>query len=161
MIIYKATNLKSGKVYIGASKYPLEKRQNEHRLNMRDKQQPFYVALREDGWESFAWEVIDEARSLKELAEKERHWIQAYNSNDPEHGYNASPGGAVSTNEIIRKKFSVPVRMDLRDALDQLSRETRINKSVLLDEAIELLLEKYKWYDKHEGSGASGGESHE
>lgn len=143
MIVYKATNQKNGKVYIGVTKYPLEKRKYEHKLNMQDKQQPLYIALRKNGWESFVWEVIDQASSLDELANKERYWIQLYKSNDPEHGYNAAPGGTVPTNNTLRKKFSISVRTDLRNALDQLSKETKINKSVLLDEAIELLLNKY------------------
>jgi group I intron endonuclease len=143
LIVYKITNLKNGKVYVGVTKYPLEKRKNEHRLSMRDKQQPLYIAMREDGWESFVWEVIDQANSLDDLARKERHWIQVCKSNDPVYGYNVAPGGTVSTNNTLRKRFSLPVRKELSDALNRLSAATRINKSVLLDEAIELLLKKY------------------
>lgn len=42
-----------------------------------------------------------------------------------------------------RKPLSNSVRVELWHVLDQLAKETRINKSVLLDESIELLLKKY------------------
>lgn len=53
-----------------------------------------------------------------------------------------------------RKPLSNSVRVELWHALDQLSGETRINKSVLLDESIELLLKKY-------GKQITGGEKDE
>lgn len=43
-----------------------------------------------------------------------------------------------------RKTISNAVRSDLADALKQLSEETMIPMSKLLDEAITLLLEKHK-----------------
>ena len=43
-----------------------------------------------------------------------------------------------------RKTISNAVRSDLVDALKQLSHETKIPMSKLLDEAIELLLEKHE-----------------
>lgn len=42
-----------------------------------------------------------------------------------------------------RKPLSNSVKVELWHALDRLSKETKINKSILLDEAIELLLNKY------------------
>jgi len=43
-----------------------------------------------------------------------------------------------------RKPLANSIRVDLWHALDDLAKRTRLNKSVLLDEAIEMLLEKYK-----------------
>lgn len=43
-----------------------------------------------------------------------------------------------------RKPLSNAVDKTLYDNLDKLAKETKIPKSKLLDEAIELLLEKYK-----------------
>lgn len=42
-----------------------------------------------------------------------------------------------------RVRFSTSINKDLADKLEQLKKETRIDKSKLLDEAIELLLEKH------------------
>lgn len=44
---------------------------------------------------------------------------------------------------VNRKAFSNSLRNDLSEAFNTLNEETKIPKSKLLDEAIELLLEKY------------------
>lgn len=44
---------------------------------------------------------------------------------------------------VNRKSISNAIDKDLFEKLDELAKETRINKSRLLDEAIELLLKKY------------------
>ncbi len=55
----------------------------------------------------------------------------------------------MSNNEVdkrglrTRKTLSNAIDKELHEKLDQLSKETRIPKSKLLDEAIEMLLEKY------------------
>lgn len=45
---------------------------------------------------------------------------------------------------VTRTVVSNSIRKDLAEELNILSKETRIPKSKLLDEAIELLLEKHK-----------------
>lgn len=45
---------------------------------------------------------------------------------------------------VTRTVVSNSIRKDLAEELNELSKETRIPKSKLLDEAIELLLEKHK-----------------
>lgn len=45
---------------------------------------------------------------------------------------------------VNRKRFSNALRNDLIEALDKLSKDTKISKSLLLDEAVELLLANYK-----------------
>ena len=48
------------------------------------------------------------------------------------------------TNELVnRTRFSNALRNDLNEAFNQLTKETSIPKSKLLDEAIELLLKQY------------------
>lgn len=42
-----------------------------------------------------------------------------------------------------REQFSTTLRTDLKRSIQQLSEETRISQSRLLDEAIELLLQKH------------------
>jgi predicted DNA-binding protein len=44
---------------------------------------------------------------------------------------------------VNRKAFSNSLRNDLSEAFDTLNKETKIPKSKLLDEAIEMLIEKY------------------
>lgn len=43
-----------------------------------------------------------------------------------------------------RRPLATNLRIDLWHQLNELTKETKINKSILIDEAIELLLHKYK-----------------
>lgn len=98
MIIYKATNLVNGKVYIGQTVKTLEKRKRKHindAVSNRSKN-VFHKALRKYGEDNFTWEVIDSAESETELSEKEIYWISFYHSYiyvDNSNGYNMTIGG--------------------------------------------------------------------
>ena len=90
-IIYKATNLVNGKVYIGQTTRTLEQRRKEHEKSTKT-QYLFQRALKKYGKESFFWEVIDTANDYDELNIKEMNWIshfQSYKTN----GYNMTLGG--------------------------------------------------------------------
>jgi len=85
MIIYKTTNIINGKIYIGQTA-----NNNETYLGSGVK---IYEAIRKYGKENFKREVIDRASCLSELAEKEKHWIKFYDSQNPMIGYNIAFGG--------------------------------------------------------------------
>ena len=89
MVIYKATNLINGKVYIGQTARPLEVRMAEH---ARHTKLPFDRAVNKYGLENFKVEVIDHAETVEELNRKEIYWIKQYNSFG-ENGYNLCEGG--------------------------------------------------------------------
>ena len=48
-----------------------------------------------------------------------------------------------NTRPIRRKHFSTSIDINLINTLEELSQETRINKSKLVDEALELLFQKH------------------
>lgn len=48
-----------------------------------------------------------------------------------------------NTRPVKRKHFSTSIDISLINTLEELSQETRINKSKLVDEALELLFEKH------------------
>ena len=88
MWIYKITNIQNNKVYIGQTIRPIEQRLKRHfndaLNNILDTH--FARAIRKYGKENFIIEQIDTAQTQDELNQKERYWIQYYNSvND---GYN-------------------------------------------------------------------------
>ncbi len=91
-IIYKAVNLVTNEVYIGATTKTLLERQNDHiqKANNNNKYR-FHEAISTYGVDSFIWEQIDTATSIDELANKEMKYVAEYNSNDS--GYNADKGG--------------------------------------------------------------------
>ena len=88
MIIYKITNIKNNKVYIGQTIRPIEQRFHRHLNdalnNILDTH--FARAIRKYGKDSFIIEEIDTAQSQDELNQKEQYWIRYYNS--VKDGYN-------------------------------------------------------------------------
>jgi group I intron endonuclease len=98
MIIYKATNKINGKIYIGLTTQTLDFRKYKHKSDSESmrKNRVFNKAIRKYGWDSFIWEIIDTAESVKELKEKEMFWIEHFNSYvlaEKSNGYNMTRGG--------------------------------------------------------------------
>jgi group I intron endonuclease len=95
MIIYKATNLINGKVYIGQTVCKLYNRRSQHKSQaLRVKHRSyFYNSIRRFGWDNFKWEAIDTAKCLDELNGKEEYWIAHYKATNPKYGYNIYKGG--------------------------------------------------------------------
>ena len=99
-IIYKATNLVNGKVYIGLTKQELAKRRYQHELTASKKSNRsyyFHDAIHKHGKDQFSWEVIDRAETHDELREKEMFWVTYYGSYG-KNGYNLTPGGEDTSN---------------------------------------------------------------
>lgn len=81
-------------MYVGKT-YNFEKRRREHELDKR-QDIPFHRALRKYGLENFGWEVIDTAKTEKEIIEKEIYWIKKLNTcihSKNSNGYNITLGG--------------------------------------------------------------------
>lgn len=117
--IYKITNLKNGKMYIGQSRQ-IEKRFQQHKNQSKFLEEekwynPLYLDMHSIGIDNFSFEVVEEC-TIEELNEKEEYWIKYYNSQ--ENGYNITSGGDCTgklssneVNEIIKllkdKKLSI------------------------------------------------------
>ena len=88
MWIYKITNIQNNKVYIGQTIRPIDQRFKRHLNdalnNILDTH--FARAIRKYGRDNFIIEEIDSALTQDELNEKEKYWIQYYNSVN--EGYN-------------------------------------------------------------------------
>lgn len=94
MIVYKATNIINGKVYIGITTHTLKHRMSIHKKDAKNKSTYFYRAIQKYGFENFKWEVIDTATTIEELHQKEVFYIKQYDSFDnKEKGYNTTSGG--------------------------------------------------------------------
>jgi group I intron endonuclease len=95
MLIYKATNLINGKIYIGQTTLSLEERIKYHKRDSQRLDTYFYRAIKKYGWEAFKWEVIhDNIKTIEELDELEKYYIALYDTFDnPKKGYNTQSGG--------------------------------------------------------------------
>lgn len=87
--IYKIENKINQHVYIGQSNN-IETRWKQHRANIKNGTQTIYKAIRKYGLNNFDFSVLEEC-SLSELNEREKYWINFYNSY--ENGYNENLGG--------------------------------------------------------------------
>ena len=110
-IIYKVTNKENNKVYIGQTIQTLQERKNKHYYKARQEDEyntHFINALRKYPEDSFIWEIIDNANSQEELNNKEKKWIDYYNS--IKEGYNTKDGGQniVVTDKFLEKCGSRP-----------------------------------------------------
>ena len=96
----------NGKRYIGITKTALEKRWQE---GEGYKTCPLvYRAIQKYGWDNVQHETLGTADTKEEAENNERHYIKAYDTCNPEKGYNILPGGDVANNipdESMRYKL--------------------------------------------------------
>ncbi len=93
MIVYKATNIKNNKIYIGKTSETLRGRKRGHKYEAKTPKGYFGYALRKYGIEGFKWDILYFAPNLKELNLKEIECIKLYNSTNNKVGYNITEGG--------------------------------------------------------------------
>lgn len=96
--IYKITNIINGKSYIGLSNNIL-RRKKEHFSNYiqpSELNKTLYRAFEKYGKENFTFEILEECQK-EELSEKEKFWIDYYNTY--KDGYNETTGGECSCGE--------------------------------------------------------------
>lgn len=115
MLIYKITNLRNGKIYIGKTTKTLQKRWGVHVCHSKtggSRSSYIQNAIAKHGKANFKIEEIDTACSPEELKEKEIFHIKSNKSFDPKIGYNLiidSVGGqgAEYLSDITRSKMSI------------------------------------------------------
>lgn len=94
--IYKVTCKNTNKIYIGKSESSVENRWNGHcraafLKSHGDYNFPFHRAIRKYGVDNFIIETIDTSNDSEKLKQKEKYWINFYDSYY--NGYNATLGG--------------------------------------------------------------------
>lgn len=95
MYIYKITNKINNKIYIGQTyNKTIYDRFNRH-IKEANANSKSYIdrAINKYGKDNFICELIDTAKTLQELNQKEIYWIDYYNSTNKNIGYNLTPGG--------------------------------------------------------------------
>lgn len=84
LIIYKITNIDNNKVYIGQTCQDLEVRIKAHKY--------YNGVISKNKMENYTIDVLEECDTLSDLDERERYWINHYDS--IKNGYNKYVGGS-------------------------------------------------------------------
>lgn len=91
--VYAITNTINGKQYVGVTKFPLEKRFNEHRRDANKhnmKHRPLYSDMNEYGHDNFIIEELEECDDSVRF-KRESYWIDKLDTLN--NGYNETYGG--------------------------------------------------------------------
>ena len=91
--VYKLTNLKNQKVYVGQA-VDISERFKQHTkcgLGIDTPSNMLYAAMLKDGVENFTFEILEECER-SQLNDREKYYIEFYRAQ--EHGYNMNKGGA-------------------------------------------------------------------
>ena len=90
--IYKITNKLNGKIYIGqTSDYKRRFREHQNCGYGNDDHNLLYLAISKYGKDNFIYEVIE--GPIEDYNEREKYWINYYDSTNKEKGYNILEGG--------------------------------------------------------------------
>jgi group I intron endonuclease len=98
--IYKITNTKNGKIYIGMTVDTLDQRLKEHVQECRRYERGIvkyksrlYNAMLADGIQAFTIELIEDNVPRDLVGKREQYYIKLFNTQDDSIGYNISKGG--------------------------------------------------------------------
>lgn len=109
-LIYKHTNVHTGKSYIGQTIFTIEQRWQSHLSSAfkKNSNSPFHSSIRKHGPDAWTHEVLEEhIMNINTSNSRETFWIKKFRTNEKEFGYNCNSGGSVCVaNATTRKKLS-------------------------------------------------------
>lgn len=125
--IYLITNKVNGKKYVGQTIHLVYDRWKEHRRDAKDnKRTALHGAIRRYGADSFNVETIDKADTVEGLDEKEKFYIQKYETEDPDMGYNLKPGGQgykeTDPEILARRQAKKELNLEIRNQRSELKK---------------------------------------
>lgn len=120
MYIYKTRNIINNKIYIGQSSRSEDCSYLGSGLLLN-------LAIQKYGGENFEKEILEYCSNKTKLNEREKYWIQTYNSTNRMIGYNISEGGqGGNLGEIVNQKISESGKGRI------VTQETRLKRSLSL-----------------------------
>lgn len=114
--VYKAINLINNKIYIGFTSKTIEERKLEHFYRSTHKTKfHFQYAINKYGFDNFVWEILYQSKFLDDALDKEKYFINKFNSKNNKIGYNIGSGGkverlGVNVSEETKQKQSIAAK---------------------------------------------------
>jgi group I intron endonuclease len=125
--IYKITNPK-GEIYIGSSTN-LEIRLDKYKSLYRIKTQPLIKnSIEIHGYINHIFEIIEEC-NINELKNREKYWIQYYNSFEKGLNSNSGGGGPEFHTEEVKEKMSKALKGNTNKTGKTISEEAKLKMS--------------------------------
>lgn len=164
-VIYKITNKRNNKMYIGKTtskdpkKYILLTYMNTNGKTNRH----IHNAIKKHGKENFSYEIIDEAKSLKELNTKEQYYIENFNT--LKKGYNMTigeDGGDTYTSQSKKKKQEIKqkIKKNRKITKEFCKKMSDINKGIPKSEEHKRKISESKKQSYIEGRSDISGSNH-
>lgn len=135
--IYKIENMLNHHVYIGQSTNIKERWQEHQRNGIAGEDAnnkvwynyPIYRAIRKYGLDNFEFTVLEET-SLEQLNERERYWINYYDSYN--NGYNATTGGDGHSQVTELQKEQIIQMWNKLYLMNDISTQLQIDKHTII-----------------------------
>ena len=107
--IYIMKNFVENKYYIGQTIQTPQERFKQHIRESKNKERKEYnyaisKAIREYGEEAFDYAILSDTVPIEDLDLIEEHYIDMYQTSNPEFGYNMSVGGNDTSNYRVYPK---------------------------------------------------------
>lgn len=127
-LIYKYTCKTNDKCYVGQTWVGLEKRAGKN--GSKYEECPlFYSAIQKHGWENFASKIVCLTTSQNDANFWEDHFIEKFDSTNPEKGYNLKRGGSNGAfSNIAKKKVSNGLK-GKKQSIDHILQKSGENQS--------------------------------
>jgi group I intron endonuclease len=156
--IYKITCTENNKVYIGQT-CNIKRRLYEHRYALKHNKhycEHLQNCYNKYGKKNFKFEIIEDATETN-VDEKERFWIEHYNSNDKMFGFNSESGGnknkQLSNEHRMKISLKVAGRNNPMYGVCRKGKDAPFYGKNLSDEAKEILSikakKRYKTHSKY------------
>lgn len=110
--IYKITNIKDNRVYIGQTSLvnPIKRWEQHYNQAINSNNDLYlYKAIRKHGIENFSFQIIENNIPISDLDKKEKEYISFYESNKRGKGYNLTDGGNTSIRSKINEKQAIEI----------------------------------------------------
>ena len=147
--IYKTTNLVNGKIYIG-----------QHKAKTFDKYYYGSGYILKEAFKkykpkhaNFKCEILEWCETKDEISDREKYWINLYNAQNPEIGYNLNEGGQGNYTGSAKRGLTGKVKIIKEDTSKFIDLEELEHYLVLgwhrLDKAAAKKAARQKWKKEH------------